>query len=264
MNDAFGDPTSTRPALPRRGETDPIRIAAVADLHCTRRSRGVLEPLFAQMAEAADLLLLAGDLTDYGLPEEARILAADLKTAASRPIVAVLGNHDYESGQESELKKILAGAGVRVLDGDACEVLGVGIAGVKGYLGGFDDRMLQSWGEAATKAIVREDMDQALKLETALARLKTPEKIVLLHYSPIRATVQGEPPEIVPFLGSSRLEEPIHRHPVTAVFHGHSHYGDLQGATSNGVPVYNVAMPLLKRRHPERPPFRFLEVAARP
>jgi Icc-related predicted phosphoesterase len=259
VNEAFD---VHRAGPPRRGDGDPVRLAAVADLHCTRRSRGVLEPLFAKMAEEADLLLLGGDLTDYGLPDEARILAAELKAVAPRAVVAVLGNHDYESGHENEVKEILAGAGVRILDGDSCEVLGVGIAGVKGYLGGFGERMLQSWGEKATKAIVREDMEQALKLETALARLQTPTRIVLLHYSPIRATVEGEPPEIIPFLGSSRLEEPMHRHPVAAVFHGHAHYGSLLGATTNGIPVYNVSMPLLKKHRPDQPPFRTLEVVA--
>lgn len=244
------------------GAPGPVRVAAVGDLHCTRRSRGELEPLFAKMAEEGELILLAGDLTDYGLPEEARILAAELKVAATRPIIAVLGNHDFESGQENEVKKILSGAGVRVLDGDAVEAAGVGVAGVKGFLGGFGERMLQSWGEAATKAIVREDMEQALRLERALAQLQDAPRIALLHYSPIRATVEGEPPEIIPFLGSSRLEEPIHRHPVAAVIHGHAHYGTLEGTTSNGVPVYNVAKPLLRRRRPERPPFRSLEIGA--
>jgi Icc-related predicted phosphoesterase len=240
----------------------PVRLAAVGDLHCTRRSRGELEPLFARMAESADLLLLAGDLTDYGSPDEARMLLSELKPAQARPKVAVLGNHDYESGQEIELKKILAGGGVRVLDGDACEILGLGIAGVKGFIGGFGERMLQSWGEAATKAIVGEDMRQALKLETALARLKSPTRLVLLHYAPVRGTVEGEPPEIMPFLGSSRLEEPIHRHPVAAVIHGHAHYGTPKSATSNGVPVYNVAKPLLRRRRPELPPFLTLRLEA--
>lgn len=266
MIEAFGpsDPVAARAAPSRRGEGAPLRVAAAADLHVTRRSRGVYEPLFARMAEEADLVLLGGDLTDYGTAEEARILAEELKPVLPRPVVAVLGNHDYEAGQEIEVKKILSGAGVRVLDGDGCEALGVGIAGVKGYLGGFGGHMLQAWGEGATKAIVREDMDQALKLETALARLKTGVRLVLLHYAPVRATVEGEPPEIVPFLGSSRLEEPLHRHPVAAVFHGHAHYGSPEGATSNGVPVYNVALPLLKRRFPDRPPFRVLEVAVRP
>jgi Icc-related predicted phosphoesterase len=259
VNEAFD---VHRSGPPRRGNGDSVRLAAVADLHCTRRSRGVLEPLFARMAEEADILLLGGDLTDYGHPDEARILAAELKAVAPRAVVAVLGNHDYESGHEHEVKDILAGAGVRILDGDSCELLGVGIAGVKGYLGGFGERMLQSWGEKATKAIVREDMEQALKLETALARLQTPSRIVLLHYAPIRATVEGEPPEIIPFLGSSRLEEPMHRHPVTAVFHGHAHYGSLEGATTNGIPVYNVSMPLLRKQRPDQPPFRSLEVVA--
>lgn len=265
MSESYGAPDRpiSEPADPPTvAPPGPLRVAAVGDLHCTRRSRGDLEPLFARMAESADLLLLAGDLTDYGTADEARLLIAELKPALSKPKIAVLGNHDYEAGQETEVKKILAGGGVRVLDGDACEILGVGVAGVKGFIGGFGERMLQSWGEAATKAIVREDMQQALKLETALARLRSPTRLVLLHYAPIRATVEGEPLEIQPFLGSSRLEDPIHRHPVAAVIHGHAHYGSPKGATSNGVPVYNVAKPLLRRRRPDLPPFLSLRLEA--
>jgi Icc-related predicted phosphoesterase len=240
-----------------------LRIAAVADLHCARTSRGKLAALFSRMAEDADVLLLGGDLTDYGLPEEAKILAHELKDVRRSQIIAVLGNHDFHSEKTQEVKEILIGAGIKVLDGDVVEVKGVGFTGVKGFMGGFDERMLQPWGEPAIKLIVRESMEEAMKLESALASLHTEQRIVLLHYSPVRATVIGESPEIVPFLGSSRLEEALHRHHVTAVFHGHSHYGAPEARTSKDVPVYNVALPLLARLNPGRPPFRILDLPVR-
>lgn len=236
-----------------------IRFAAVGDIHCTAESAGSLRGFFAQAAEAADALLLCGDLTDYGLPEEAKVLADEL-SVVSVPMVAVLGNHDHESGMPDQVRQILGTVGVRVLDGEACEVHGVGIAGAKGFAGGFGRGSLGAWGEPAIKQFVNEAIQEALKLESALAKLRTPQRIALLHYSPVAATVQGEPVEIFPFLGSSRLEDPLVRYPVTAVFHGHAHRGTPEGRTVNGVPVYNVAKPLLQRVHPERPPFRVFEV----
>ncbi len=232
-----------------------VRVAALGDLHCTKSSAGTFQTMFAHLSETADLVLMAGDLTDYGLPDEARVLAREL-TAVRIPIVAVLGNHDFESDKSDEVRQILVDAGVTVLDGDACEVQGIGIAGVRGFGGGFGQRALGLWGEPVTKQFVREAVDEALKLEAALARLRTTELIALLHYSPIQQTVEGEPPEIYPFLGSSRLEEPLTRYPVTLVVHGHVHSGQLQGKTKNGTPVYNVSMPLLARSFEGRPPFR--------
>jgi Icc-related predicted phosphoesterase len=237
-----------------------IRLAAIGDLHCTKSSSGQLRNLFAQAADAADILLLCGDLTDYGLPEEARILADEL-TAARIPIVAVLGNHDFESGKPDEVCSILTDAGVRVLDGESCEINGVGIAGAKGFAGGYGRRALGPWGESIIKQFVNEAIQEALKLESALAKLRTEHRIALLHYSPIEATVQGEPVEIFPFLGTSRLEEPLIRYPVNTVFHGHAHRGTPEGKTVNNIPVYNVAKPLLQRTYPERPPFRIVEIA---
>jgi Icc-related predicted phosphoesterase len=237
-----------------------LRIAAIGDLHCTRASEGTFQPLFGKVGESADVLVLCGDLTDYGTPEEARVLARELG-ATKIPRVAVLGNHDFESGASAEVARILAdAAGVIVLDGTAVEVLGVGFAGVKGFAGGFGERALQSWGEEPIKAFVRAALDEALKLETALARLRTPGRVALLHYAPIGETVGGEPTEIFPFLGSSRLEEPLNRYRPSVVFHGHAHRGRPEGATAAGVPVYNVALPLLKRTDPDRPPFRVVEV----
>jgi len=241
-----------------------VRVAAVADLHCAKAmAAGTFQPLFSQVAERADVLAIAGDLTDYGLPEEARLLVREL-TVTKVPVVAVFGNHDYESERADEIKQILTEAGVTLLDGDSAEILGVGFAGVKGFAGGFGERALQSWGEPILKRFVREAVDEALKLEGALARLRTPQRIALMHYSPIRSTVECEAPEITPFLGSSRLEDPLNRYPVFAVFHGHAQRGSPEGRTATGVPVYNVALPLLRRRYPEQPPFRVIEVPVQP
>lgn len=238
-----------------------VRFAAVGDLHCKKDSNGSFREMFARASEVADALLLCGDLTDYGLPEEARVLADEL-AAAKVPIVAVLGNHDFESDAQDEVCRILGDAGVQLLDGEACEIHGVGIAGAKGFAGGYGRATLGSWGERPIKTFVNEAIQEALKLESALAKLRTAERIALLHYSPIAATVEGEPVEIFPFLGTSRLEEPLIRFPVSAVFHGHAHRGSPEGKTVNGTPVYNVAMPLLKRAYPERPPFRLIEFAS--
>lgn len=237
-----------------------VRIAAVADIHCTKTSQGSLQPLFEQINETADVLLLCGDLTDYGLPEEVHILTKELHPIKI-PILAVLGNHDFESGKQDEIRNILCDAGVMMLDGEAREIHGVGFAGVKGFGGGFGRRALGPWGEEIIKRFVQEAVEESLKLESALARLPMAHRVVLLHYSPIVATVEGEPLDILPFLGSSRLEEPLNRYSVTAVFHGHAHYGSLEGRTSQDIPVYNVAMPLLKRTQPDQPPFRILELS---
>jgi len=174
--------------------------------------------------------------------------------------VAVLGNHDFESDAQNDVRNILADAGVHVLDGEACEIHGVGIAGVKGFAGGYGRATLGSWGERSIKTFVNEAIQEALKLESALAKLRTAERLAVLHYSPIEATVQGEPIEIFPFLGTSRLEEPLIRYPVSTVLHGHAHRGSPEGKTVNGTPVYNVALPLLKRTYPERPAFRLIEL----
>jgi Icc-related predicted phosphoesterase len=235
------------------------RVAVLGDLHCTKSSQGAFQDLLSHVREAADLLLLAGDLTDYGLPEEAQVLVRELG-GRRMPIVAVLGNHDRESGRENEVRHILEEAGVTVLDGDACEILGVGIAGVTGFGGGFGKHALAPWGEPVIKQFVAAAVDESLKLEKALARLRTERRIALLHYSPIQQTVEGEPHEIYPFLGSSRLEEPINRYPVSLVFHGHAHRGAPEGKTTSGVPVYNVSISLLSRAFPDRPTFRVFDV----
>lgn len=226
----------------------------MSDIHYGKTSQGKLHHVFTELNERADVLALCGDLTDYGLPEEARVLAKDL-AAVRVPIVAVLGNHDYESAQEEEVVRILTDAGVRVLDGDSVEFHGVGFAGVRGFCGGFGRGALGAWGERVIKQFVHEAIEEALKLENALAKLKTDSRIALLHYAPVRETVEGEPVEIYPFLGSSRLEEPLSRYPVNAVFHGHAHRGTVEGRTAGGIPVFNVCQPLLEERYPDRPPY---------
>lgn len=237
-----------------------LNIAAVGDIHCDRESHGCMQALFRQLPDRTDIVLLCGDVTDYGLPEEAHIVAREITSAVKVPVLAVFGNHDYESGQQEEVRKILADNGIRVLDGETFELEGIGFVGVKGFGGGFDRRMLEPWGEPAIKSFVHEAVDEALKLERGLAKLRTSQRVVLMHYSPIQATIEGEPCETYPFLGSSRLEDPINRYGVTAVFHGHAHHGVPEGQTREGIPVFNVSAPLLKRHYPDSPPFRVLSL----
>jgi Icc-related predicted phosphoesterase len=245
--------------LARQEESRPMRIAAIGDLHCTKESAGVLRNVLAHVETHADVLLLCGDLTDYGTVDEAHVLVREL-SIVKHPIIAVLGNHDYESGHADRVTQVLAEGGVRVLDGDSHTIGDVGFAGVKGFCGGFGRATLGPWGETAVKAFVKEALDEALKLESALARLRTARRVALLHYSPIRDTVRGEPEEIFAFLGCSRLEEPLERYPVTAIFHGHAHRGSLAGKTRMGTPVYNVALPLLRRHFGPDLPLRIVEL----
>ncbi|HEY6139717.1 MAG TPA: metallophosphoesterase [Thermoanaerobaculia bacterium] len=241
-------------------EKETLRIAAVADIHVKKTGQGSMQPLFSQATQQADVLLLCGDLTDYGAVEEAKILAKEITSSLRIPAIGVLGNHDFETGKQDEIVKILTDAGVTMLDGDVHEIHGVGFAGVKGFGGGFGRRELGAWGEDIIKKFVHETIQEALKLEAALVRLRTPQKIAVLHYAPIHATVEGEPPEIYPFLGSTRLEEPVDRYRVNIVFHGHAHRGSLEGKTKGGATVYNVAMPLLAAKFPGQPPLRVIEI----
>lgn len=226
-----------------------LRIAAVGDLHCGREGQGAPKPLLSRLATEAqaqaDVLLLAGDLTSHGRPEEADDVAEMLE-GLDIPVVAVMGNHDHESGEPEEVRRILCARGIHVLDGDAVELNGVGIAGVKGFAGGFGRAALTAFGEPMIKAFVQEALDEALKLENALRRLATPVRIALLHYAPTADTLDGEPLEIQAFLGSSRLLPPLEAMGVDVVFHGHAHTGRLEGRTPAGIPVHNVALPLLQ------------------
>ena len=246
--------------LPLQGTSlEVVRVAAIADLHYGRYPQGTFPPLLSHLASLADVLVLCGDLTDHGQMPEARAFAKELQQNVKIPTVAVFGNHDYESGHADEIKELLRETGTHVLDGDAVVVHGVGFAGVKGFAGGFGPRALGSWGEPMIKQFVQEAVNEALKLEAALARLRTQDRIALLHYSPVQSTVQGEPEDIYPFLGSSRLEEPLIRYKVTAALHGHAHHGQPEGKTAIGAPVYNVSLPLLQRISPDKT-YRLLEL----
>jgi uncharacterized protein len=228
-----------------------MRIAATADLHFTRgsrRSAPLLDGLH-QVRDSADVLLVAGDLTGTGLPEEMEQLL-NVVVRARIPTIVVLGNHDYESGNQLELMHMLVQAGIKVLDGTAYERDGVGFAGTKGFVGGFGRTLLTAFGEPEIKRFVQASVDEALKLERAMAQLRADKHVVLLHYSPIATTVQGEPLEIYPFLGTSRLGEVVDRHGADLVVHGHAHHGQLVGQTTSGIPVHNVALNLLQAQNP--------------
>lgn len=224
-----------------------LKIAAIGDLHVDADRDHSYRELFARASQDADVLVLCGDLTNYGKTAEVEILAEQL-SVCTIPIVGVLGNHDYECGQPEEVRRILHEAGVQVLDGQALEIQGVGFAGAKGFIGGFGRYMLTSFGEEPIKAFVQAAVDENMKLESSLRMLRTERTVVVLHYSPVVDTVIGEPPEIFPFLGSARMGETIDRFEgVKAVFHGHAHRGAHAGRTAGGVPVYNVARPVLTR-----------------
>jgi Icc-related predicted phosphoesterase len=221
--------------------TEPITLAAIGDLHVTESADARFRDLFEEISEKADVLALTGDLTNFGKTAEAEMLADDLRHCTI-PVVGVLGNHDYECGQPEEVARILHAAGMTVLDEQAVVIEGVGFAGVKGFVGGFGRGELGAFGEAAIKAFVDESINEARKLENQLRMLHTDRTVAVLHYSPIAATVEGEPLEIFPFLGSSRLADAIDRFDnVKAVIHGHAHRGAYRGETPKGVPVYNVA-----------------------
>jgi Icc-related predicted phosphoesterase len=218
-----------------------LRIAAIGDLHVREDSVAPYRELFTEISDAAEVLLLCGDLTNFGKTSEAEILAEDLR-ACSIPVLGVLGNHDYECGQPEEVCRILHEAGMTLLDEQAVEIAGVGFAGVKGFLGGFGRGELAPFGEPIVKAFVDEALNEARKLENALRSLRTERSVAVLHYSPVVGTIEGEPPEIFQYLGSARLCDPIDRFDhVKAVVHGHAHHGTYEGRTPLGKPVYNVA-----------------------
>lgn len=224
-----------------------FRLAAVGDLHCREDQQERIKELVREVNGEADGLVLCGDLTDRGLPDETKALAEAL-AGLRVPCAAVLGNHDWEAGSVKELAKVLHDVGVHVLDGDHIALSEeVGVAGVKGFGGGFGASMLQPFGEGAIKAFVQEGVSEALKLEVALGQLDTPKRVVLTHYAPIAETTEGESAEIRPYLGTSRLATAIDLYGADVALHGHAHHGSHEGRTAKGVPVYNVAMPLLRR-----------------
>jgi Icc-related predicted phosphoesterase len=235
-----------------------MRIAALADLHFTPQNYDRIREQMGRVREEADVMVLAGDLTNYGKPQEMESLLNALMRVRI-PTVAVLGNHDYESAQESELMRMMTGEGIKVLDGTAYERDEVGFAGTKGFLGGFGRGALTAFGEKEVKAFVQAAIDEALKLERALMQIRTPKTVVVVHYAPIAATVHGELAEIYPYLGTSRLSEVIDRHGADLVLHGHAHHGTAEGKTTGGVPVCNVALHLNLQQNPPKP-YRVFEI----
>ena len=224
----------------------PMRVAAIGDLHVQEDSVAPYRELFTEIANHADVLLLCGDLTNFGKETEAQILAEDIKSCTI-PVLGVLGNHDYECGCPEKVCSILHDAGMIVLDEQAHEIDGVGFAGVKGFLGGFGRGELAPFGEPIVKAFVDEAMKEARKLENQLRSLRTERSVTVLHYSPVIGTLEGEPAEIFQYLGAQRLAEPIDRFDhVKAVVHGHAHHGSYEGRTPLGKPVYNVAQFVVK------------------
>ncbi len=229
-----------------------IKIAALGDLHMQTSLIGYYKPIFETISQEAEVLLLCGDLTDHGSVEEAKLLVEELSTC-SIPILGVLGNHEFTHNHQEKIRKVICPKPITLLDNDSQVIKGVGFAGVKGFLGGFDNHMLGIHGEEVLRNIVYEAINEALKLEDNLSILDTEKKVVIMHYSPIKQTVIGEPTELYPFLGSSRLAGPIDRFEVTAVFHGHAHHGQAEGKTAKGIPVYNVSVPVRKKIDANKP-----------
>lgn len=229
-----------------------IRIAATADVHFGIDSAGTLQPHLERLTERADLLVLAGDLTRVGRTEEAAVLAREL-TDVPVPVVAVLGNHDYHSGCEKEIRDVLESSGIRVLDGDTALVPvdgeTLGIAGVKGFGGGFAGACGSDFGEPVMKAFVEYTMESATRLADCLADLDATKRLALMHYAPVEATLQGERLEIYPFLGSYLLGEAVDRAGADLVIHGHAHGGVEKGMTPGGVHVRNVAQPVIQHAY---------------
>jgi len=235
-----------------------LRVAAIGDLHVQENDSAPYRELFNEIAQNADVLVLCGDLTNFGKTTEAEILAEDIRSC-SIPVIGVLGNHDYECGQPDKVSEILHDAGMTVLDEQAVEIEGVGFAGVKGFMGGYGRGELAPFGEPVAKAFVDEVMKEARKLENGLRSLRTDRSVAVLHYSPTEETLEGEPPAIYQYLGSARLADAIDRFDhVKAVVHGHAHHGAYEGRTPRGTPVFNVAQFVLKPRFGK--PYTVLEI----
>src|SRR5215471_15309578 len=226
-----------------------MRIAATADLHFTPQRLSPLHDQLNRVRDEADVFVVAGDLTNYGRPEEMEPLL-NVLVRLRLPTIVVLGNHDYESGREGDLMRMMTDEGIKVLDGSAYERDGVGFAGTKGFVGGFGRGVLTAFGEREIKEFVRAAIDETMKLERGISQLRAAKRVIVIHYSPIAETVQGEAPEIFPFLGTSRLAEVIDRHGADLVLHGHAHHGKPDGLTKGGVPVHNVAISLLQAQTP--------------
>ena len=239
-------------------QSDTVTVAAIGDLHVTEESVAPYREMFVEVSKEADILLLCGDLTNFGKTSEAEILAEDLRSCEI-PVLGVLGNHDYECGQPEKVAEILHEAGMTILDDQAVELQGVGFAGVKGFIGGFGRGELAPFGEPEIKAFVDIAVNEARKLENGLRSLRTERSVAVLHYSPIAETLAGEPVEIQQYLGSSRLADAIDRFEnVKAVVHGHAHHGSYEGRTLRGTPVYNCAQFVLREKFGR--PYTLLEI----
>jgi Icc-related predicted phosphoesterase len=250
MNDPRTDDSETHP--------ERITLAAIGDLHVSETDQHRYRDLFAEISEVADVIALCGDLTNFGKTGEVEALLADLQ-GCTIPMVGVLGNHDYECGQPEEVTRMLTGAGVHMLDEQAVVVKGVGFAGVKGFIGGFDRGELGAFGEAAIKTFVDESINEARKLENQLRTIRVDRAVAVLHYAPVAQTVVGEPEPIFPFLGSSRLANAVDRFDnVKAVVHGHAHRGSYRGETPRGIPVYNCAQFVVREEFGR--PYALLEI----
>lgn len=218
-----------------------MKLAAIGDIHCRVGMDNLIEPMIGEIRDQMDVLILAGDLTDHGLPEEAELLVRQLEWVKV-PVIAILGNHDHEGGQPEQVAQVFSEAGINVLDGTVVELDNIGFVGTKGFCGGFNEYLVQPFGEAALKTFIRTSIDETVTLENALARLQhCPYKVAVLHYAPIKETLIGEPPELFPFLGTSRLAQAIDPRGVNVIFHGHAHHGSPFGVTPGNIPVYNVS-----------------------
>ena len=229
-----------------------MKIAAAADIHARAGDAEVLRALASSAARDADVLILGGDLTDLGRLEEAEVLLRVFGDCPI-PVIATLGNHDYESGNAEQLSRLLAESAIHLLDRSSVVIDGVGFSGVKGFCGGFDETIANSFGEELFKAWVTEGIREAEALKNELRALETERRVAVLHYAPIRATIEGEPPEIHAFLGTSRLGAALDDGHATIAFHGHAHNGPFKGKTPGGVPVFNVSLPVLAQEGLEQP-----------
>ncbi len=234
-----------------------MRIAATADIHTRVLDEAATEKLFEGVNAEADVLVLAGDLTDTGLPAEAETLAQSLKNVTI-PILAILGNHDHESGRAEEITKLLTGKGIIMMEGQIREIGGVGFVGTKGFSGGFGRNMVQPFGEQALKAFIRAGINEALELENMVARMENHRRLAILHYAPVKETLEGESPELFPFLGTERLAHALDRQGVDVIIHGHAHHGSPEGRTPGGIPVYNISRFVLQTYIGK--PYRIIEL----
>ena len=232
-----------------------MKIAAIGDLHYTSTSSGLLLNLLDGMK--ADVLALAGDLTDMGRMKEVEALLGDLRQVKI-PVVAVVGNHDHESDQHRELVQLMDKSGICVLDCSTCEIDGVGFVGSKGFCGGFGNHKVDVFGERALKSFVRESITESERLARALSSMTESRRVAVLHYGPVKGTLTGEPEEIFPFLGTSRLADVLDQYGVSMIFHSHAHHGSFASETPGGIPVYNVSRFVLARNGEK--PYRVFEV----